>query len=262
MRSSKLAAMCLACALPVIAIGAEPEGGGNKPQGAPAPGAGFQGGPLQPGRRDQSWRGATDDERAQAKDVFNKMSPEEQKKFADEVEKFCLENSPNRWQEVRKRRDINHGMERGPDRRPFGGIGMIAFRYLKLKELKESNRELYDIRVKEIQLEDKAYGLTLERRKGNPQHMAEIDKELKQIAREHVELQFRERSLRISKLETMLADEKRQLEFDKNNAEKEALKRFEGMTTEGFEPSKQPPQQQQPPRGDDGRPAKGPRSND
>ena len=251
MRSAKLAAICLACALPVMAVGAEPDGG-NKPQGAPGPGAGFQ-----PGRRDPGWRAASENERAQAMQAFEKMSPEDKKKFGEEVEKFCLENSPNRWQEVRKRLDINHGMERGPDRRPFGGIGMIAFRYLKLKELKESNPELYQIRVKEIQLEDKAYGLTLERRKGL--HVADIDKELKQVAREHVDLQFKERSLRIAKLETMLADEKRQLEFDKTNAEKEALKRFEGMTTEGFEP---PAKQQQPPRGDDGRPAKGPRSND
>jgi hypothetical protein len=251
MRSAKLAAICLACALPVMAVGAEPDVG-NKPQGAPPPGAGFQ-----PGRIGV-WRGATDNERTQAKEAFDKMTDKEKQKFREELEKFCAENSPNRWQEVQKRFEINHGMERGPDRRPFAGMGMMAFRFLKLKELKEANPELYQIRVKEIQLEDKAYGLTLERRKGGP-HVADIDKELKQVAREHVDLQFKERSLRIAKLETMLADEKKQLEFDKTNAEKEALKRFEGMTTEGFEPSKP---QQQPPRGDDGRPAKGPRSND
>jgi hypothetical protein len=254
MRSAKLAAICLACALPVIAIGAEPEGA-NKPQGAPGPGGGFQAGRA--GNREAAWRGATDNERAQAMQAFEKMSAEDKIKFREELEKFCATNSPNRWQEVQKRFEINHGMERGPDRRPFAGMGMMAFRFLKLKELKESNPELYQIRVKEIQLEDKAYGLTLERRKGGA-HVADIDKELKQIAREHVDLQYKERSLRIAKLETMLADEKRQLEFDKTNAEKEALKRFEGMTTEGFEPSKG----QQPPRGDDGRPAKGPRSND
>src|SRR6184192_3376762 len=100
MRSSKLAAICLACALPVIAIGAEPEGG-NKPQGAPVPGAGFQ-----PGRRDPSWRGATEGERAQAMQAFEKMSNEERTRFREELEKFCAATSPNRWQEVQKRFEI------------------------------------------------------------------------------------------------------------------------------------------------------------
>jgi len=65
------------------------------------------------------------------------------------MEKFCKEHAPKRWAAM------------GGDKNPmkFGGM---YFRFRGLMMLEKQDKALYDIKVRQIEIEDEEYGLMKE----------------------------------------------------------------------------------------------------
>jgi hypothetical protein len=125
-------------------------------------------------------------------------------KFRDELQEFLKLHSPNRWAAMN-----DSARNGGGAPVKFGGM---FFRYGGLLALKKDDAELYDIKVRQIEIEDKEFGLTRDLREAKRADKADdvtrINADLRKLADEYVTKRFEERTHRVAKLEKALADEK------------------------------------------------------
>jgi hypothetical protein len=139
-------------------------------------------------------------------------------KFREDLQQFLIKHSPNRWAAM------NDSARGGGGGSPvkFGGM---FFRYRGLVVLKNEDPELYDIKVRQIEIEDQEFGLMRQLREAKKDDKAEdvdrITKELRKYADEYVTKRFEERTRRVAKLEKVLADEKAALASERDR--KDAL---------------------------------------
>jgi hypothetical protein len=189
-------AACALLATP-LALFAEPNGG--RSNGRPG-----GGGPSHSttGRSDGSSR----DDRA------GRASKEDMEQFREKMENFCREHAPKRWAALEA--------DKSPMR--FGGM---YFRFRGLMMLENQDKELYKIKVRQIEIDDEEYGLMKEireaRRDNNNDVINADTARLRDLSKEYIASRIDERSHRIISLQKSIDREQSLLASDKQN--KDAL---------------------------------------
>src|SRR5204863_4696472 len=127
-------ALCLACAIPLAGLAADPHqgGGGGRGPGNNGPNRGGPGG---------DWRGDRDREKELAKD------------FDD----FCKDHAHNRWLELKAH-------EADPAKNVKPRMFTMLWKFRALKALETSDHQLYEIQVKQLEPEDAGYGLQVKQK--------------------------------------------------------------------------------------------------
>jgi len=133
----------------------------------------------------------------------NMGRPGNDEKFKEELATFCKEHSPKRWAVI-------DAMPKGQQKEQR--IAMMAWQFGILRGLKNEDKSRYELKVKEIELQDQEFGILQ-----NPQKLSEeaLRMELKDTAEKVVQARLDDRDLRIKDLENRLKKEKEELESDK-----------------------------------------------
>jgi hypothetical protein len=133
---------------------------------------------------------------------------------------FMEQYSPNRL----------HALQEGvgPDSPRYNELRKFINRhYRELSQLKDRNdTEIYNLRVKTIQAEDEFWGLRQKLRETPESQRDPIRQQLRAKVAEQLELGDRERQLRITRLEKVLAEEKEKLEADKGRMAQRVDERY------------------------------------
>jgi hypothetical protein len=205
-RFSFIASMVLAAAIPLVVI-AEPQGprrGGNG--GDHSTGPGGAGG--------------------------SRMDREEWgKNRIQQAEEFYKKHAPNRWSEFEKQR-----AKVSPDRAKQMMAGMFA-RFQGL-QMQHEDKDLFDIRVQQIEVEDTEFGLVMNLSTTDKAQTEQIDKlttELRSNAQKSVDLRLKEKGLRLARLAKILEKEKVAYEADLKNEDALVSDRVKLMISEGPE---------------------------
>jgi hypothetical protein len=217
MRLPKLATLALAAACTVAAF-ADPSAGnrgngggrGFDRGGEKGGGGGERGGPG-------GWQGPGGD-----------WNSEQAKQFRAEVEKFCEAHSPNRWADLKGALSS----ERKPSR-----LGGMTLRYAGLKQLQKEDPKLYDIKVKQIEIEDAEYGLLKQLKTSEDEHRntEELRAKLRAKSLEYVAQRLEERNHRIERLKELVQKEQDKLANDQKDKDKLTDDRVKEMIAEGVE---------------------------
>jgi len=190
-----------ACALLATPLALFAQSNGSRPSGRPGGG----GGPSHSttGRSDGSSR----DDRG-----GGRGNKEDMEQFREKMEVFCREHAPKRWAALEA--------DKSPMR--FGGM---YFRFRGLMMLENQDKELYKIKVRQIEIEDEEYGLMKEireaRKTANTDLINADTARLRDLSKEYIASRISERSHRIISLQKSIDREKSLLASDEQN--KDAL---------------------------------------
>jgi hypothetical protein len=203
----RLGTFCIACAMPLAALADPPQGSKGRPnEGRPGGGERF--------------RGPADWNAAKEHDYEQFMA-------------FSEVHAHNRWKELKKREGENNGhMLRS------NGL-LVKFRMLQM--LEKQDKDLYTIKVKQIETEDVEYGLvtTLREKEKAPNpnaaQIAALKADLKNNAKQFVMLRLEERGKQIDRIMAKLEQEKKNLSEDQTVAAQSRLtdERYNQMLAEG-----------------------------
>jgi hypothetical protein len=119
----------------------------------------------------------------------------------EKVEEFMKANSPKRWQMYQNAPPSQQARLKPP----------IWTAWRSLERLQSEAKEIYDVRLKRLPVEDQIFGLMSDIRRSGGRASAEQRKQLRTKVGQFVDLRQEERRLRIKKLEETLAREKEQL---------------------------------------------------
>ncbi|MDB5320653.1 MAG: hypothetical protein JWN40_2284 [Phycisphaerales bacterium] len=148
---------------------------------------------------------------------------EDMELFREKMEKFCKDHAPQRWAAM------------GGDKNPmkFGGM---YFRFRGLTVLEKQDKALYDIKVRQIEIDDEEYGLMKEireaRDKSNNTEIDRITARLRDLSKEYISSRINERTHRIASLENTIATEKSALASDQQNQAKLIKDRVEAILSD------------------------------
>jgi hypothetical protein len=154
---------------------------------------------------------------------------EDMEQFREKMDAFCKEHAPKRWAAM------------GGDKNPmkFGGM---YFRFRGLMVLEKQDKALYDIKVRQIEIEDEEYGLMKEVRAARQdQDAAELDRltaKLRELSNEYVTSRIDERTHRIASLQKTIETEKSALAADQQNKGKLISDRVEAILNDTPPPSR------------------------
>lgn len=157
---------------------------------APGPRGPMQLGPAGPGRFGRG-QGAM-------------FPPPSQQEVQDTVN-FFRDHAPNRYA-------LFEQLDEGRPR--FRVLRVMVNRFRQVQRFKDNDPELYNLAVKQFELQDEAFGMIRNvAGPGNPD--AETLSKLRDKVRELAQLGLKEREKRVERLEKMLAEEKTRLDADK-----------------------------------------------
>jgi hypothetical protein len=167
------------------------------------------------------WRGPGPRMRAPA------TEPTEQE--LQQVSAFMQQYSPNRWQAFQQL-PRNGPLRRGITRFVFG-------HWRRLQDLKQMDPALYDLRLRQVQLEDQLFGLLTPLKTAAAREAKRA--ELRPIVQEDVEIGLKERAQRIERLQTLLQREQEKLAADQKDRDAIVDRRVESLVKQGigFRPS-------------------------
>jgi hypothetical protein len=170
-------------AAPSEAVGAE----ARPPASAPGPR-----GPMSIGPAGRFGRPGT---------MFPPLSQQE----IQETATFFRDHAPNRYA-------LFEQLDEGFPRRRV--LRVMVNRYRQIQRFKDNDQEMYNLAVKQFELQDEAFGIIRNvAGTGNPD--AETLSKLRDKVKELAQLGLKEREKRVERLERMLAEEKSRLEADK-----------------------------------------------
>lgn len=148
---------------------------------------------------------------------------EDLEQFREKMEEFCKEHAPRRWA----------AMQEDKNAMRFSGM---YFRFRGLLMLKNQDRELYMIKVRQIEIDDEEYGLMKEmreaRKSSNDAEIKRITGRLNELSTEYISSRINERTHRIAGLERALATEKSQLASDQQNKDVLIKERLDGILSD------------------------------
>jgi hypothetical protein len=209
-RKPILATLCLACAIPLAGFAADPpKRGDGRPDGVRGDGRPGNNGPNRGGPGGGGdWR-------------------EREKELSKEFEKFCEAHAPKRWAELKDPTNNNKPRMMG-----------MLWKFRALKSLEKTDKELYEVQVKQIESEDAEYGLLIELKKAEKatattEKLDELKGKLRAQAATSVDLRLKEKGLRIERLAKLLDAERKATEADKQNQPKLIETRFAQMLEDG-----------------------------
>lgn len=168
---------------------------------------------------------------------------EDMELFREKMEKFCKDHAPQRWAAM------------GGDKNPmkFGGM---YFRFRGLTVLEKQDKALYDIKVRQIEIDDEEYGLMKDvralREKPDAAELDRLTVKLRDLSKEYIASRIDERTHRIASLQKTIEAEKTALAADQLNQGKLIADRVEAIlndtppasrsrSREGEGPTTQPP---------------------
>jgi len=154
-------------------------------------------------------------------------SREDVEQLRKRMQEFCEKHSPRRWAALQE----NSGNDRNPWK--FGGM---FFRFRGLMMLENQDKPLYDIKVRQIEIDDEEYGLLKDLRAARASaDKAEIDRitaRLRELSTEYVASRIDERTHRIASLEKMLKSEQDALASEKSDQKALVDKRVESLLSD------------------------------
>jgi hypothetical protein len=154
---------------------------------------------------------------------FGRFAPATEKDI-EEARIFMRENAPNRWQAVESLPDEGSSLRRNV-------MGFVVARYRMLQGMKEEDPKLYDIKVKQLRVEDELYGMLANT--NTPEQRTAMKPELTTAAKKLVELTLQEREQRIAKLKDIVTREEQTLASDQGQVDAKTAARVESLITEG-----------------------------
>jgi len=132
-------------------------------------------------------------------------SREDFEQLRKRMQEFCEKHSPRRWAELEEK-------SKGGNMMKFGGM---FFRFRGLTMLENQDKPLYDIKVRQIEIDDEEYGLLKDLRAAraaeNNEEIGNITKRLRELSTEYVASRIDERTHRIASLEKALKAEQQTL---------------------------------------------------
>lgn len=141
----------------------------------------------------------------------------------DQAAQFMRENSPNRWQVV------DSLPEDSPDRRAV--MAFITLRWRSLQNVKDEDAPLYEIKLKQLHIEDGIYGML-----ATTQSAAErepLRSRLRESVDELLNLGFAEREHRIEQLRKMVKTEQEKLDTSRKQVGTMVDRRTNALVAEG-----------------------------
>ncbi|HWE01250.1 MAG TPA: hypothetical protein VG326_02480 [Tepidisphaeraceae bacterium] len=175
--------------------------------------------------------GALFDRPAHDKSDIEKYRADHPRIGATELEKeweaakqFLSVHSKNRYEQIER-------IPGGP-KKPFEQF--LVGRYRMINRLKAQSPELYNLKVREVELDDDVFGICL-KLKRNTGDKARLQSELKARITELFDLGISERKLRIGLVETALADQKKILKTEQDGREQLVDDRYGAVLSEGVE---------------------------
>lgn len=153
---------------------------------------------------------------------WGEMNREEWEQYREKVMAFIKENSPNRFE----------AMEKGSGDRNQLRMSMF-FKFRGLMMLKTEDPGLYDIKVKQIRVEDDEFALTEKLKEARKnENTAEIDSlkgSLAKVSAQYIALKIDERKQRIENLRKLTEAEQAALSYDQKNTEQLVNDRVEAL---------------------------------
>jgi hypothetical protein len=199
MKFIRMTACCL-LATPLV-LCAEP--GQSKPMGRPSGGSSRSttGRTSDSSTRDGADRGSR-----------GERSREDFEQLRKRMQDFCEKHSPRRWAALEEN---SHG-----DKNPFKFGGMF-FRFRGLMMLENQDKALYNIKVRQIEIEDEEYGLMKDireaRKTDNTADLNTLTDKLRALSTEYVASRIDERTHRIANLEKTIKAEQTALATEQAN---------------------------------------------
>lgn len=141
----------------------------------------------------------------------------------EEVSQFLREYSPNRW------RALESLPEEGRERRAV--MAFAVARWRGIQELKEAEPALYDLKLKQLKVEDDIYGLLAV--KLPPAEREPLRPKVRESVEQLVNLRMAERELRVESLRKQLKEEEERLASDKARVDKMVDRRTDTLMQEG-----------------------------
>jgi hypothetical protein len=143
------------------------------------------------------------------------------------MQEFCEKHSPRRWAALQQ--------SSKSDRNPWKFGGMF-FRFRGLMMLENQDKPLYDIKVRQIEIDDEEYGLLKDLRAAraadNKGEIDHITDRLRDLSKEYVASRIDERTHRIASLEKALKSEKATLASETSDQKSLVEKRLESMLSD------------------------------
>jgi hypothetical protein len=154
-------------------------------------------------------------------------SREDFEQLRKRMQEFCEKHSPRRWAALE---------EKAPGERNMMKFGGMFFRFRGLMMLENQDKPLYEIKVRQIEIDDEEYGLLKDLRTARAaDNKAEIDRitqRLKGLSKEYIASRIDERTHRIASLEKMLKSEKEALASEKSDQQALVDKRVESLLSD------------------------------
>jgi hypothetical protein len=209
-----------ACALLAVPLWLFAEPGSPRP--IPHPGGGGGGGPS------RSTTGRSGDG-----GVRGDRNKEDLEQFREKMQEFCKKHSPRRWAALEENA---HG-----DKNPLKYGGMF-FRFRGLMMLENQDPDLYEIKVKQIEIEDEEYGLmkdVREARKAEDAAKIEaITPKLRELSAKYIASRIDEHAHRITNLEKAIKSEQNALAYDKDKQQSLVEERVKALLSDNPKPSR------------------------
>lgn len=153
------------------------------------------------------------------------------RQFREQLKKFCEEHSPRRWKEIEE-------SAKAGERFSMRAAGM-AMKFRALQSLEKEDKELYAIKVKQIEIEDEEFGLVQDiqsaKTLSDDAKVSALSATLREKTTLTVKLHLDERTHRIARLEKFLKKEQEKLARDGTTEAQasQAERRFQEMITQG-----------------------------
>lgn len=151
-----------------------------------------------------------------------RQNPPSDKEY-EQASQFMREHSPNRWQAME---DLP---EEGGLRR--GVMNFIIARWRILQSTREEDAQLYEIKLKQVTVEDNIYGLLAHTQ--SPAEREPLRKELREQARSLATLGLAERERRIERLQEMLKKQEELLSTDRSQLDAVVEQRTQALIQDG-----------------------------
>jgi hypothetical protein len=153
-------------------------------------------------------------------------SREDFEQLRKRMQEFCEKHSPRRWAALQESPGGGNPMK-------FGGM---FFRFRGLMMLENQDKALYDIKVRQIEIDDEEFGLLKDLRTAraadNKGEVERITARLRDLSKEYVASRIDERTHRIASLEKMLKSEQEALASEKNDQDALVEKRVESLLSD------------------------------
>ena len=152
-------------------------------------------------------------------------SREDFEQLRKRMQDFCEKHSPRRWA----------ALQENGDRNPMKFGGMF-FRFRGLMMIENQDKALYDIKVRQIEIDDEEYGLLKDLRAAraadNKDEIERITKKLRELSTEYVASRINERTHRIASLEKTLKAEQETLASELSDQKGLVDKRLESLLSD------------------------------